>query len=132
MDYITIPAWLGNEIERLRDDNDSDNRRIIRVIMNVFGWKLDMYNIDILTLARAIQEGFEIEKSYLTLEEASTMPEDTYLKHEQCNGVIWQVVNADDGTKLFYGVNVDNSKVRFCSWMLIPEWYVVNTSGECV
>lgn len=129
MEKVVISKFLADRIvkyenefvERVNQD-ECVEEFVIGEILNDCYLKDDL-KISLVTLARAIEEGYEVEKEYLTLEQVMKLPGGTKVGFVDKYQTYRLIKNALGTSKILAGGH--ESDTRVYDWMLEPKWYVV-------
>lgn len=119
MSKVKISRDLAREINILKSRNYSDFDVLKRIVNGTSSYNFhDIWNTDIITVSRAISEGYELDKEYLSLEQVFELKYGTTIKHDDCADV-FEIRNKD----IVYKDTFLNLGLR--KWAISPRWYVV-------
>lgn len=130
MEKVVISKLLADKIvkyerefdERVKND-ECIEEFVIGEILNDCYLKDDL-KISLVTLARAIEEGYEVERDYLTLEQVLELPSETIIMHERFSKPTYIFIVKKQG-EFTYLAEEDCSRAKLEKWMLTPKWYIV-------
>lgn len=121
MNRVVIPKELADMIEKNRYmiNDDLDLRiTLFKVIAHTYEENLYENGLTYIDVVRAVMEGYEVKKEYLSLEQVFELEDRTLVRHKDLTSIF----EIKDGG-LGYKDNFYYLKISKC--MLSPKWYVV-------